>query len=501
VLFAAVYVPNFLAQAALRNNPEAREKPFAVVDGVPPQVRVVALNSKAKEAGLWVGMTRADAETQGSVRIRERSARLESLAHIALRDCLAQFSPRCEDAAANLYVLDISGLSTLMGTPAQIARSIRNQAKGVALYIKVGIARNIDSAIHAARIAKNILILPAGREAGLLGEAPLEILEPAPEILDVLHRWGICRFSQLAALPELALSERLGQEGIRLQRLAQGQSTRILSPTSPSETFDEEMEFDYAAEDLESLAFVFHRLLAQLVLRLTTRALAAGEVHLQLHLDLATDGVTATQKIFTRALKPPVPTVDTPFLLKLLQLDLEAHPPGAPVLKVVLHIEPTRPRTVQEGMFLPQGPEPQRLELTLARLRRLVGEDRVGSPELIDRHLPVPFRMGGFTPTRAPSEGSHRKLEQTAVRIFRPNVLIGVERLHGAPLRIWLSGKSYSVLHASGPWRRSGEWWTRDHWGRDEWDLVLNREDAGRLLVRTYRDLLTGHWYAEAEYD
>lgn len=158
------------------------------------------------------------------------------------------------------------------------------------------------------------------------------------------------------------------------------------------------MEFDYSVEDLESLAFVFHRLLGQLVLRLTARALAAGELHLRLHLDLAADGASATQRVFVRALKLPVPTVDSAFLMKLLQLDLESQPPAAPVAKVLLHIEPARPRTVQEGMFIPRGPEPQRPELTLARLRRLVGEDRVGSPELIDRHLPVPFRMAGFMP-------------------------------------------------------------------------------------------------------
>ena len=155
MLFAATYLPNFLAQAALRNDPGLREKPSVVVDGKPPQVRVVALNSAAKEMGLWVGMTRADAEAQSCVQIRERSARLESLAHLALQDCLARFSPRCEDVAPDLFVLDISGLSTLMGTPAEIAGGMREQARNLALYIKVGVAGSIDSAIHAARAIKS----------------------------------------------------------------------------------------------------------------------------------------------------------------------------------------------------------------------------------------------------------------------------------------------------------------------------------------------------------
>jgi protein ImuB len=62
MLFACVYVPNFLAQAALRHDRNSRDKPFAIVAGTSPQIRVIACNAKAKKAGLWIGMTRSDAE-------------------------------------------------------------------------------------------------------------------------------------------------------------------------------------------------------------------------------------------------------------------------------------------------------------------------------------------------------------------------------------------------------------------------------------------------------
>ena len=53
-----------------------------------------------------------------------------------------------------------------------------------------------------------------------------------------------------------------------------------------------------------------------------------------------------------RVVKLPVPTTDTKLLLKLLQLDLDAHPPGAPVLKVSVEAETLRPQRVQDGMFV-----------------------------------------------------------------------------------------------------------------------------------------------------
>jgi hypothetical protein len=44
VFFACIYVPNFLAQAAVRLDPTAAASPFAVVAGDPPQVRVLVLD-------------------------------------------------------------------------------------------------------------------------------------------------------------------------------------------------------------------------------------------------------------------------------------------------------------------------------------------------------------------------------------------------------------------------------------------------------------------------
>lgn len=503
MLFACVYVPNFVAQAALRNDPEAASRAFAVVEGVPPQVRVVALNSRAKRMGMWVGMSSADAGAQSDVRIRERSHGLEKSTHAALVDCLARFSPWCEEVADDLCVLDLSGLSKLLGPPPQIALSMREEARRLPLYIRVGVAGNIDSAVHAARVTRNVAILPEGQEADYLKGVPVEILDPAPEILGTLDRWGIRTFGQLAALPSLALSQRLGQEGLRLQRLAQGQSTRILVPTPAPALFEEEMSFDHAIEDLTSLAFIFNRLLSHLVLRLENRSLAIGELHLSLFLDLAADGVTATDKLFSRSLKLPVPTIDLVLLLKLLQLDLEAHPPGAPVAKLVLRVEPAKPSAVQDGMFVPRRPEPQKMEVTLARLRNLVGEDRVGSPELIQQHVQVPFRMARFAPGMLrQSAPSATPQNRTAVRIYRPSVPVDVDKKRGAPCRIRFLGKQYKVSQASGPWRRSGEWWSQERWGRDEWDLVLDGGEDGRhLVLRVYRDLVLGRWYVDGEYD
>jgi hypothetical protein len=208
-------------------------------------------------------------------------------------------------------------------------------------------------------------------------------------------------------------------------------------------------------------------------------------------------------------------TVKDPFVLEFLGLrdeysesDLEAaliHNLTdfllAPVLKVSLETEPLRPQRVQEGMFVPQGPEPQRLEITLARLRKLVGEDRVGSAELIARHTTSTFRMVSFQPEGKPVTAHRHSTPKAVLRIYRPHMPARVQSAREAPTIIGFEGQRYRVLKAAGPWRRSGEWWTQDHRGRDEWDLVLTAQEEHKLLVKIYRNLFNGEWYVEGEYD
>ena len=103
----------------------------------------------------------------------------------------------------------------------------------------------------------------------------MHTLLPSPEILETLARWGVDTCGALAALPVLQLSERLGQEGVRLHTLARGEWARSLVLAKPAVYFQEEMELDDAVEELESLSFLLGRLLDQLCARLAARSLSA----------------------------------------------------------------------------------------------------------------------------------------------------------------------------------------------------------------------------------
>jgi protein ImuB len=124
-----------------------------------------------------------------------------------------------------------------------------------------------------------------------------------------------------------------------------------------------------------------HRLLQQLCQRLAARSLATDEIRVDLGLEVHPDRQmqadpvkTAERSSYQTKLKLPVPTQDASVVLKLLQLDLAAHPPSAAVKKITVEALPARVRTTQTGLFQPLAPEPAKLEITLARLRAVVGE-------------------------------------------------------------------------------------------------------------------------------
>ena len=97
----------------------------------------------------------------------------------------------------------------------------------------------------------------------------------------------------------------------------------------------------------------------------------------------------------------------------MLLFEIEAQPPQAAIISVTIVAEPVKPRMAQTGLFIPLAPEPEKLELTLARLAKLVGADKVGSPEILDTHRPDAFRMNRFSISNGKNKSRrHRQLAE-----------------------------------------------------------------------------------------
>src|SRR5450756_34696 len=373
-----------------------------------------------------------------------------------------EFSPTVEATGvlngSDTVTFDVSGLDRLFGLPQDVAAAIARRARECGVKANLALAGNPDAAICAARGFPGVSLIPHGDEGKFLATLPLALLSPAPQMLETLERWGIRRFHEMAALPPLA-------EALN---------------------FEDEIELDYPVELLEPLAFLLARLINGLSTRLATRGLATDELRLRLKLE--------TGGTHQRCLRLPVPSLDTKAFLKLLQLDLEANPPAAPIVHLWMGVNPVKPQAAQSGLFVPVAPEPVKLELTLARIQAFVGEGRVGTPELLDTHRPDAFRIHSWG--RSPASPLQRApATRLALRLFRPRRAARVAIASSQPSFVMADGVRGKVLDLAGPWRTSGDWWTADPWQRDEWDIAL----SDGALYRIYCE--PAGWFVEGSYD
>jgi len=503
-MFACIYIPDFPVQALLRVEPELSARPVAVLTGRPPLEKVVALNERARQAGVELGATRSQLEAWANLALRPRSESQEASAHAALLDCAQSFSPEVEDTSPGTALLNLAGLEPLLGPLPKIAHDLARRVSQLGLEANLAAAANPDAALLAARGFRGVTLIPEGREAERLGDLPVDVLlesfsssfsfdaAETARWAETFDRWGIRKLRALAALPEVPLIERLGQPGLRLQKLARGAATRNLRVLEPRLIFAESVELEYPIVLLEPLAFLLNRMLEQVCARLRARSLAAQELQLNLELAAAqTNGCASSTRSFTRTLRLPTPMLDAKVFLKLLQLDLQAHPPGAPIVKIHLSAEPARPRALPSGLFQPAFPEPEKLELTLARIAGIVGEGRVGSAELLDTHREGAFAVRHFEaaePALAEFEvkQSEKKKDMSmsedksacqveeklaenakeqmsaviALRLFRPRLDTNVTVREAKPVRLRCLQREDidgEIVWTAGPWRSSGD--------------------------------------------
>jgi protein ImuB len=531
VRLACIAVPLFPLAARLRSEPELHQAALAVVEGNGQVAQVAAANRPARDAGIVAGQTLPQARALcPNLVARPRDPELERSAQEALLEAAERFSPRVEDAGDGVAYLDLAGLERRFGAgqagEEELGRALAGATEAIALPARVGIAGSKLAARVAAGLPGSPLVVPAGEEAVFLAPLPLTRLAPEAEVAATLERWGLRSIGDFARLPAARVASRLGRAGQELHATALGIDPRPLIPREPPPTFQEGMSLEWPLVSLEPFLFMGRAALERLCRRLEVCGLACSRLTLSLRLD--PDG------IHERTLDLPAPSRDTKTLLTLVRLELEAHPPGAPVLGFGFLAHPDRPREAQLSLFGPAALSPDKLAATLGRLFALLGPERVGSPQALDGHRPERAALVAFAPPPPPEVRREppRGRGLLAVRVLRPPVALeviteepppepqgvlpgagaaGNGAAAGARAR-WLRPREIrpvvrdgakrphlqgGVRVAAGPWAVEEGWWEESPAERDYWDVEL----AQGGMLRIYRDRRSGDWYADGIYD
>ncbi|MFP5268656.1 MAG: DNA polymerase Y family protein [Acidobacteriota bacterium] len=535
-LYACVHAAELPAQALLRLRPELRAQPVVVLEGPAAQQTVCALNQRARRRGAAPGMARLDAESLPEMKLLRRSPQAETVARSILLECVSQFSPRIEDAlpdalwgeareadqaTACAFVLDIQGTERLFGAPEQLAQRLRSCLSAAGFHVSIAVSANFHTARLAAAHRGGIRVIAAGQEAAMLAGLPLTALgrdaASDADLTEILAHWGIRNLGELAALPEAELVTRLGAKARAWSALAQGRATHLFRPIQPALRLEEFCAFETPVAQMDSLLFTAARMIDCLVQRAESRALALAAVTALMQLE---DGSS-----HQRAIRPALPSLDRRFLLKLVQMEIGAHPPQAAVTSLLLQAEPGRSRQMQLGLFAPRMPEPSRLDVTLARLKLIVGEDRVGSPVLEDTHRADSFHMLSLMAERAGAgqrpqnisgqapEAPERQFHRLCLRRMRPPRPVNVLLRAGRPAAFHDRKQSFKITAAYGPWNSSGCWWSaaawqigpEPHgsaaWSSAEWDVLATSPDGSPCVCLLNHDPQRNTWHLEAFYD
>jgi len=170
-MFATIYLPNFYLQAAMRHQPNLREKSVALIETQERKAVITQLNECAEEVGVYKGMT----PSQGLARclsliIKIRATEQEKLMGEILLQHAFSLSPYVEATAPGVCTIQFTDKRNLT---AKVSRVIKQLTK-CEIIAQAGIAPLPDTSFLAAHLARPVLEIDDAKE--FLAPLPIETL-------------------------------------------------------------------------------------------------------------------------------------------------------------------------------------------------------------------------------------------------------------------------------------------------------------------------------------
>ncbi|RKN34649.1 DNA polymerase IV [Micromonospora musae] len=244
----------FFASVEVRRRPELRGRPV-VVGGLGPRGVVSSASYEARPYGVRsaMPMMRARALCPHAVYLPpDFTAYTE--ASRAVMQIFRDVTPLVEPLSLDEAFLDVSGARRLFGSPAEIARGIRERVSGeLGLTCSVGVAPSKFVAKLGSTRAKpdGVLVVPATRVLEFLHPLPVDALWGVGErSAQALRRLGLATIGDLAEAPYGMLRKALGEaSAAHLHALAHGRDPRAVSPEHVEKSIGAEVTFDVDVTD------------------------------------------------------------------------------------------------------------------------------------------------------------------------------------------------------------------------------------------------------------
>ena len=170
-MFAALYLPDFELQAALRHEAQLHQQPVALLDDGEARATILQLTKSALEAGVRTGMT----ASQGLARclqliIKARAREQEKIAGKILLEQAGTLAPEIEATARGVCTVHFTSTKNCREDVERVVR----QLDQLELRAQAGLAATPDLSFLAACLARPVLQIDDPKN--FLAPLPIETL-------------------------------------------------------------------------------------------------------------------------------------------------------------------------------------------------------------------------------------------------------------------------------------------------------------------------------------
>ncbi|WP_449281597.1 DNA polymerase Y family protein [Leucobacter sp.] len=528
------WVPDWPVHAHLR---ESEHAPAAGSDATAVALianrRVTACSAAARAEGVRVGLRENEAQARcPQLEVHPHDPGVDERRFAPVIASLERLVPGVEPLRPGLCALRARGPARYYGDEERAAAAILRCAEQLGLpEARVGIADGRFAAEQAARASSadpgvtaphtGVRIVPPGASRAFLGALPVG-RAAEPRFAELLHGLGIRTLGALAALPEDAVRQRFGAEGVAAHRRASASGPQHGSevlPRTPVRELAVELPLEPPLDSAEQLAFACVALTERLISGLAEERLVCTALRVELTDDIGVrhERVWSHPHRFTAA--DAVNRVR--WQASAMSAGSTARDSGreaagvAHVRLVPAHTD--RAAAHEPGLWSTEPDE--RVHHHLSRVQSRLGHTGVGTMELAgsrllsDRQRFVPWSTGragergsrasaagpwpGALPGPMPSLVFPEPLPAELTDAEDLPVSIDEEDLltaHPARLRVASTEFTEPVSDWSPPWAIREGWW-RGAPERFRLQLQLADGDAWLLLREG------GRWLAEGRYD
>jgi protein ImuB len=273
-MIACLLISGFELRAALRERPRLALVPAALAPDAGEEQLLGPVTVAAEAVGVKPGMRLGEAlaTCPGLVLVERDPAAVEREWEGVLRR-LEDTGFAVDPVEHGVVIFETRGVERLYGG-AQPALERALAAVGSTWDPRIGAAGRRFTALAAASVARpgQIVIVEGAEEQKFLEPLPLSLLPLSNERYAELEGLGLRRLGELAQLPGAAVSERLGADGRKAWRLAQGGRKARIRGRRPASELAEMLAFPDAVGNELTL----RRALGSLLERLHARPERAG---------------------------------------------------------------------------------------------------------------------------------------------------------------------------------------------------------------------------------